>query len=72
MLLALRFSETEICKRLKRLPCVFTGRFYFDLEHLEAARAAGWFTFEALESGSTPSMYARPRRRWQRALRNRQ
>ena len=41
-------TEAEIRKRLKKLPCVFTGGLYFQLELLEEAREAGWFTFEAL------------------------
>jgi len=42
-------TDAEIRARLAKLPCIFTGSLYFHLEHLDQARDAGWFTFEALE-----------------------
>ena len=43
-------TNAELSAELDQLPCVFSAiQLYFDVEHLERARLAGWFTFEARE-----------------------
>jgi hypothetical protein len=39
-------GRNELRARLQRLPCIFEGvRLYFVVEHLQEARASGWFDF---------------------------
>jgi hypothetical protein len=43
-------TELERWSRLEKLPCIFPAvPLYFDFEVLEEVRAAGWFTFDAVE-----------------------
>jgi len=43
-------TEDEVRERLSALPGIFTGRLLGnDIELLEQAREAGWFTFTTLE-----------------------
>lgn len=42
-------TEAEVRERLSHLPCVFSGRFNFQIDKLEHAREAGWFSFKLFE-----------------------
>lgn len=48
-----RSHRSRSTRRLPSLPCIFTGSG-FVIEHVEKAREAGWFTFEALEYRPRP------------------
>jgi len=42
-------TEAEVRERLSRLPCIFSGRLDFQIDILEEARQAGWFSFKLFE-----------------------
>lgn len=45
-----RMNNAELSAKLDRLPCVLSAiSLYFDVEQLERARDAGWFSFETRE-----------------------
>lgn len=47
-----RMTSAELSAKLDKLPCTFPAiALYFDVELLETARTAGWFTFETREHG---------------------